>query len=159
VPSKPGYALDRDERGLTARQREFLGYFQQGLSWAEIAEKTGVTRSRVGQMRKNLLAKYGPDLLDRYRPPRKLEKLFCWLLTDERGDEQIVVDWADPTTPPTVLIASTLDGIKEMRDRAQAVADTTGHHLRLAKFEVRLDDMAIYPNVKKKRTPTRKGAA
>lgn len=41
------YVHDRDERGLTAKQREIEKLLNKGLTVREIAHKLGVTKSRV----------------------------------------------------------------------------------------------------------------
>lgn len=46
----PGYTLERDQQGLTARHREVLVGVEKGLSVAKIAVEIGVTRQRAHQI-------------------------------------------------------------------------------------------------------------
>lgn len=48
------YTLDKDESGLTRRQREVLHLVRQGHSQSEIADEMGLTRQRVSQIIKDL---------------------------------------------------------------------------------------------------------
>lgn len=62
--TKPGYTLGRDERGLTAREREVLSYLVQSKQLVEIAALMGVAKQRVGQIvaaleRKKVVVKKG----------------------------------------------------------------------------------------------------
>jgi DNA-binding MarR family transcriptional regulator len=44
------YALERDERGLTARQREVLAGLTAGKNQVQIAEQLGVSKQRIAQV-------------------------------------------------------------------------------------------------------------
>ena len=47
---QPGYSIDRDEEGLTAKERTALGLLRAGKSQAETADLMGVSRARVGAL-------------------------------------------------------------------------------------------------------------
>ena len=51
------YDLDRDDRGLTVKEREVEALLAEGLSPSEIAGRLGLTRQRVWQLRKSIESK------------------------------------------------------------------------------------------------------
>jgi hypothetical protein len=155
IVTEPGYKLARDERGLTERQRQVLEMHRAGKPWAVMALELGISYSRVGQIVKLLKQRYGPDLLDEYRPPEKIETAVAWLMTNERGDESFVAAYEAPEDPPVFLVAKNVESAEALKPAAQKVADETGRHLRMAKFSVRSDGQAVYPQKKK----TKEGAA
>lgn len=46
---------DRDATGLTKRQRQVLKARAEGLSWADIARKIGISREQVRQIKNRLI--------------------------------------------------------------------------------------------------------
>lgn len=52
-----GYRFDRDEEGLTSRERSVLALIQKGLTFAQIGKEMGVSRQRVGQIATALVKK------------------------------------------------------------------------------------------------------
>lgn len=51
---QPGYSIDRDETGLTAKERTALGLLRAGKSQAETADLMGLTRARVSAIVRKL---------------------------------------------------------------------------------------------------------
>lgn len=51
---QPGYSIDRDEAGLTAKERTALGLLRAGKSQAETADLMGLTRARVSAIVRKL---------------------------------------------------------------------------------------------------------
>jgi biotin operon repressor len=47
---QPGYLIDRDESGLTAKERTALGLLRAGKSQAETADLMGLSRARVSSL-------------------------------------------------------------------------------------------------------------
>ena len=52
-----GYSQERDDRGMTRREREVLGLLTWKLPNTRIAEELGLTRQRVGHIVKALKEK------------------------------------------------------------------------------------------------------
>ena len=57
VGTKPGYKHERDDSGLTKREREVLDLMVEGLDGPHIGERLGITKQRVGQIQKALVDK------------------------------------------------------------------------------------------------------
>jgi len=55
--TKPGYAIGRDETGLTNRERDVLGLMVQGLKGPAIGDRLGISKQRVDQIQKALVDK------------------------------------------------------------------------------------------------------
>lgn len=55
--TKPGYEIQRDERGLTGRERQVLDEMTKGETFAVIAERIGVSKQRVGALVNSLVEK------------------------------------------------------------------------------------------------------
>lgn len=55
--TKPGYKVGKDESGLTKREREVLGLIVKGLNGPQIGESLGITKQRVDQIMRVLVAK------------------------------------------------------------------------------------------------------
>lgn len=51
---KPGYKQERDDRDLTARDRQVLMLMHEGRNQAQAAEELGLTRQRIGSIVKKL---------------------------------------------------------------------------------------------------------
>lgn len=58
---QPGYEVDRDESGLTARERQVLALVREGQAQAAIGKQMGLSRARIGAIVKRLREK-GLDL-------------------------------------------------------------------------------------------------
>lgn len=52
-----GYAIGRGEDGLTQRERQVLFLLREGHSNAEIGRRLGMSKQRVGQVKKALVDK------------------------------------------------------------------------------------------------------
>lgn len=52
--TQPGYSIDRDDRGFTAKEREVLHQIVEGKSLAEAGRALGLSRQRVHQVVKAL---------------------------------------------------------------------------------------------------------
>lgn len=52
--TRPGYAVGRDESGLTARERQVLDLLRQGRSRADIQADLGLTKQRIGALCKSI---------------------------------------------------------------------------------------------------------
>lgn len=52
-----GYEIDRNEEGLTAREREVYDRLIAGDTFQEIGDAIGITRQRVGQVAAALVLK------------------------------------------------------------------------------------------------------
>ena len=48
---RTGYEIGRDEQGFTARQREVMRFTEEGLNGNQIAQKLGIDRRRVSQIK------------------------------------------------------------------------------------------------------------
>ena len=55
--TKPGYEIGRDESGLTTREREVLMLVVQGMQGPQIGAALGISKQRVDQIQKALVAK------------------------------------------------------------------------------------------------------
>lgn len=55
--TRPGYAIGRDDSGLTTREREVLQQMVAGQSGPQIAHVLGITKQRVDQIQKALVGK------------------------------------------------------------------------------------------------------
>lgn len=53
----PGYEIDRDHRGLTARERQVLIGLVNGRRMSAIAENLGISKQRVEQLVRKLESK------------------------------------------------------------------------------------------------------
>ena len=66
-PRKPAYTIRRNEEGLTAREQEFRDLYNQKLTGVEIAERMGVNKQRVSEIKKKLEAE------GKLTPPKPLD--------------------------------------------------------------------------------------
>lgn len=55
--TQPGYAIGRDESGLTKRERQVLGQMAEGKQGPAIGHALGISKQRVDQIQKSLIAK------------------------------------------------------------------------------------------------------
>ena len=55
--TRPGYQIERDGSGLTKREREVLGLVAQGKQGPQIGHDLGISKQRVDQIQKALVAK------------------------------------------------------------------------------------------------------
>lgn len=55
--TNPGYAIGRDDHGLTARERQVMSLLAGGSTLVQIGSAIGVTKQRVNQIVKALEAK------------------------------------------------------------------------------------------------------
>lgn len=72
-----GYSLDRDDDGMTARQRAVTGHLvDDGWTYEEIGTELGISRQRVGQIVR--------DLLNTHRVTKGEDGVFRRVLPAER---------------------------------------------------------------------------
>lgn len=57
MATKAGYAISRDEQGLTGRERQVLEAMATGAQFIEIADKIGVSKQRVTAVVGSLIRK------------------------------------------------------------------------------------------------------
>jgi DNA-binding NarL/FixJ family response regulator len=62
--TEPGYAIDRDDDGLTRREREVRRGLRDGLDQPGIAESLGITKQRVNQIVASLTKKGAVSVVD-----------------------------------------------------------------------------------------------
>ena len=62
MASEAGYTIDRDEQGLTARDRQVRDLLAEGKKQKDIAEILGVNKSRVSGIVKRLREVRGLEL-------------------------------------------------------------------------------------------------
>jgi len=55
--TKPGYKVDRDESGLTARERQVLELLNRGRTRKDIETDLGLTKARIGALCKSITNK------------------------------------------------------------------------------------------------------
>lgn len=57
MSSKSGYRLDRDDGGLTNRERQVVKLMRSGVQFVEIGEQLGITKQRVNAIVNSLVKK------------------------------------------------------------------------------------------------------
>jgi DNA-binding transcriptional regulator LsrR (DeoR family) len=117
-----GYKLDRDESGLTAREREVRDLLAAGMRQTEIAERLGIGKQRVGQIRKQIAEAEARGIVT-----ARVGGVTAVLSINGEGEEQ--VDYALAANDDEKALADTLE------DRANA----TGKIVRLVRFDRRTE--------------------